>query len=254
MALPFGTFQTTFHPDPDPDMHRLFSGLLRVLGAIASLVLLSCGNVEQGLSPEGLQARGIRPGEGYIVGTFHTHVTNRGDKEWDPFLTMKLQDGHSRLLARRAKSEGSQRVWIGNTWPKTSSSFLGRPRKGDCFLIPVPPGNYEITGSVADSYHHSVTYETKAPISVPFQVRAGEATDVGAVHVCALYERAGLAGISVPKAAIILVADEHDRNAALIRKTFPQIAPMKITRSDVPRRYMQELKRLSVTKESWWKW
>ncbi len=27
---------------------------------------------------------------------------------------------------------------------------------------------------------------------------------------------------------------------------------MKITRSDVPRRYMQELKRLSVTKESWW--
>lgn len=29
---------------------------------------------------------------------------------------------------------------------------------------------------------------------------------------------------------------------------------MKITRSEVPRRYMQELQRLSVTKESWWRW
>ena len=235
-------------------MNRLFSRGLRVLGAVVSLALLSCGNVEQGLSPEGLQARGIRPGEGYIVGSFHTHVTNRGDKEWDPFLTMALQDGHSRLVARRSKAEGSERVWIGNTWPKTSPSLLGRPRKGNCFLIPVPPGNYEITGSVADPYNHSVTYETKAPVSVPFQVRAGEATDVGAIHVCALYGPAGLAGVSVPKAAIVLVADEHEGNAALIRKTFPQIGPMKITRSDVPRRYMQELQRLSVTKESWWKW
>jgi hypothetical protein len=235
-------------------MNRLLIRSIRVIGTVVSLTLLSCGNVEQGLSPEGLQARGIRPSEGYIVGSFHTHVTNRGDKEWDPFLTMTLQDGHSRLMARRAKSEGSQRVWIGNSWPKTSPSLLGRPRKGSCFLIPVPPGNYEITGSVADPYNHSITYETKAPISVPFQVRAGEATDVGAIHVCALFEQSGLAGVSVPKAAIVLVADEHERNVALIRKTFPQIGPMKITRSDVPRRYMQELQRLSMTKESWWKW
>ncbi len=233
-------------------MNRLLSRSLHVIGAIVSLALLSCGSVEQGVSPEGLQARGIRPGEGYIVGSFHTHFTNLGKKDLDPFLTMTLQDGHSRLMARRAKSEGSQRVWIGNNWPKTSPSLLGRPRKGDCFLIPVPAGNYEITESIADPYNHEVTYRTKAPISVPFQVRAGEATDVGAIHVCALFDRAGLAGVSVPKDAAVLVADEHDRNAALIRKTFPQIGKMKITRSDVPRRYMQELKRLSVTKESWW--
>lgn len=235
-------------------MNRLLSRSLHVIAAVVSLTLLSCGYVEQGLSPEGLQARGIRPGEGYIVGSFHTHFTNLGKKDWDPFLTMAVQDGHSRILARRAKPEGSQRVWIDNSWPKASASFLGRPRKGNCFLIPVPPGNYEITGSVADPYNHSVTYETKAPISVPFQVRAGEATDVGAIHVCALFEQPGRAVISVPKVAIVLVADEHDRNVDLIRKTFPQIGQMKITRSDVPRRYMQELKRLSVTEESWWSW
>lgn len=234
-------------------MNRLLSWCLHVIGTVVSLTLLSCGNLEQGVSPEGLQARGIRPGEGYIVGSFHTHFTNLGKKEWDPFLTMTVQDGHSRLVARREQSEGSQRVWIDNTWPKTSPSILGRPRKGNCFLIPVPPGNYEITGFVADPYNHEVSYKPKAPISVPFQVRAGEATDVGAIHVCALFGQAGLAGVSVPKAAVVLVADEHDRNVVLIRKTFPQIAPMKITRSDVPRRYMQELKRLSVARESWWK-
>ncbi len=233
-------------------MNRLLSRSLHVIATVVSLILLSCGNVEQGVSPEGLQARGIRPGEAYIVGSFHTHVTNLGKKDWDPFVTMMVQDGHSRLMARRAKPEGSQRVWIGNNWPKTSPSLLGRPRKGDCFLIPVPPGNYVITESIADPYNHEVTYSTKAPISVPFQVRAGEATDVGAIHVSALFGQAGLARAPVPKAAVVLVAEDHDRNAALIRKTFPQIGPMKITRSDVPRRYMQELQRLSVTKESWW--
>lgn len=225
-----------------------------MIAAVASLTLLSCGDYVQGVSPEGLHARGIRPNEGYIVGSFHTHFTNRGKKDWDPFLTIVVQDGNSRLLARRAKMEGSEKVLINNTWPKDSPSFLGRPRKGNCFLIPVSPGNYEITESVADPYNHEVLYKTKAPISVPFEVRAGEATDVGAIHMCALFEQAGLAGVSVPKTAIVLVADEHDRNMALIRKTFPQIGQMKITRSDVPRRYMQELQRLSVTKESWWRW
>ncbi len=235
-------------------MNRLLSLSLHVLAAVASLTLLSCGDYVQGVSPEGLQARGIRPSEGYIAGSFHTHFTNLGKKDWDPFLTMMVQDGNSRLLARRTKSEGSELVSINNGWPKDSPSFLGRPRKGNCFLIPVPPGNYEITESVADPYNHEVLYKTKAPISVPFQVRAGEATDVGAIHVCALFEQSGLAGVSIPKAAIVLVADEHDRNVALIRKTFPQIGQMKITRFDVPRRYMQELQRLSLTKESWWRW
>lgn len=235
-------------------MNRILSLSLHVIAAVASLTLLSCSNYVQGVSPEGLQARGIRQSEGYIVGSFHSHFTNHGKKDWDPFLTIMVQDGNSGLLARRAKPEGSELISINNGWPKDSPSLLGRPRKGNCFLIPVPPGNYEITESVADPYNHEVLYKTKAPISVPFQVRAGEATDIGAIHVCALYQQAGLAGVSVPKAAIVLVADEHDRNVVLIRKTFPQIGRMKITRSDVPRRYMQELQRLSLTKESWWKW
>lgn len=213
-------------------MKSIFS-LLSVL--VISVFATSCVTYSS-LSPEELKARGLKPGEGLIVGSFHSRTINRDGE---------TVDGNLMGMEVRGKNSGNNETF------GIHPGQLGGESKS-VFAIPAPAGNYEINrwAITASGYNSAITVSNRLPMNVPFQVRAGEAVYVGRMNSLAIYGK-NLLRMPVFADGVIVASDEYQKDAAEISKTYPTIQRSKIRQSDVPANYRKEMKRIADT-STWW--
>lgn len=220
-----------------------------LVGTMLVGCLSSCSTTAYPVTPELAQARGLKAGEGYIVGTFNVKsMTDSGGKiEKSPDVKVFAQGtGKSRassaILMPTVSPGGGNPVWSGGA---TSREVIA---------IPVAAGDYEITlWNVSEG---NLYFRNRLPMKVPFQVRAGEATYVGRVNSLNLYSTSNglLGGVQVLGAAMVLITDEYATDSARIARSYPNIGRDKIRRSDVPRIYRAEMERISETPRKWLEW
>lgn len=225
-------------------------------GAVASIAgllliggLSSCSTTAYPVTPDLAKARGLKAGQGYIVGTFNVKsMTDSGGKiEKSPDVKVFAQGtGKNRtssaILTPTVSPGGGNAVWSGGA---TSREVIA---------IPVAAGDYEITlWNVSEG---SLYFRNRLPMKVPFQVRPGEATYVGRVNSLNLYSTSNglLGGVQVLGAAAVLITDEYATDSARIARSYPNIGRDKIHRSNVPKVYREEVERISETPRKWLEW
>ena len=215
--------------------------------ALGAAGLSSCGPVLYPLDSAALQARGLNPGEGYIVATFQSSQLTSSGKQ--------ANRGANTTIAARGKgsAKGTVAALCPQVMPLNRNPYLmGGGKPGEVIAIPVPAGDYEITNWSMTGTGSSgpVTVMNRLPMKVPFQVRAGEATYVGHFHDIALIGR-NLLGFPVFSRGMILASDEFNSDEAKISKAYPTIKRSTIRRSNVPGAFMEDMKR--IADEPWWK-
>ncbi len=217
------------------------------LAAASALALSSCVSARYPLDAGTLQARGLQPGEGYIVGSFHSATLDRKGQPGS-------RGANSSVYVRgtgAAKEEMAVLVPI--VMPENRDPYLrGGGKPSEVIAIPLPAGDYEITGWSMTGMGSSgpVTVMNRKPIKVPLQVRAGEATYVGRFHSLAITGR-NLLGFPIFAEGMIAATDEFAADQPRIRKAYPPLKKTTIRRSDVPARYKAEMQRLADTAR-WW--
>jgi hypothetical protein len=229
-------------------MTRFTKRILLAAMAAASLLATSCGNSHYPLNPQALQARGLKPGEGYIVGTFHSKAINR--------------DGQGRNVGAwtsvNVRGTGSnQNTYVGvvpivmpvNRDPQ----IMGGGQESEVFAIPVPAGDYEVTGwrITGQAVTATVTVSNRKPLHVPFQVRAGEATYIGRSNALTITGK-NILGMPVFGDGIVLMKDEFAQDQARLRKLYPSLRSAPIHRTNVPEVFMTEMKRVADSPRGWW--
>lgn len=196
------------------------------IAALAS----SCGNGSAPLDPPALAARGLKPGEGYIVATFHSEVRPAD-------VPREKIDARSRL---DIAGNGQQLSLISAINPAPSRS----DRLGEILVIPVTAGNYEITAWFMTGTGRAtpITVKSPGPIKVPFQVRPGEATYIGRYDARAMVAR-DFYNFPVFADGIVRASDHFTEDQARIASRYPSIKPDQIKRSDAPLIYQAEMGR-----------
>ncbi len=227
--------------------------MLHLVGALAALTLVACSSIRSGLSPEALQKRGLKPGEGLIVGTYD--FRSIGPKSLGGigaiqscYVTAQPTDSGKKeqviISGARGNGEGLGIFGVG--------AFGINPGP---FAIAVPAGNYEIVrwGISAPGYGGHVTVSNRLPMKVPFQVKANEATYVGKMVVVS---RSGknLIGLPVFAEGLVLMANQYETDANAISKTFPTIRRDQIKNTDTAKRYLLDMKRVAETPNGWKQW
>jgi len=203
-----------------------------LLTLLAGSLLSSCSSGLYPLDPPALQARGLQPGEGYIVATLDTEAVNhKGEPATRGAMALLLVRGSG-----TAKGAYPTLVPYGRPSGQASKEIA----------IPVPAGDYEITGWSMSGAGSSgpVTVANRKPIKVPFQVQPGEATYVGSYHSTAFIGR-NLLGFPIFARGIITAEDKFSTDQAAIAKKYPSIKKDRIRRSDAAKTYMSEMKRIS---------
>ncbi|MFT4175390.1 MAG: hypothetical protein QM627_01930 [Luteolibacter sp.] len=213
-----------------------------VLVALAGVSLLSSSCVFMGespMSPEALQRRGLKPNEGYIVATFHT-------KEVAPDSRIPRAGV---LPSVHIKGESATSSKIVSLIPisidgQNHPYFAGGGKPSVELAIPVSAGDYKITGWTLDN--GQIVIRNRKPLDVHFQVIPGKATYIGSYLALSRYGR-NLLGLPVLGDGVILVKDDFSTDRAKIPKKFPMIQADSIRKSDVPRQYQAEMKRIADT-------
>ena len=221
------------------------AGFLAAAAAVTGLS--SCSSALYPLDAGALQARGLQPGEGYIVGSFHSATLDRKGQQGS-------RGANSSVYVRgTGATKDSMAVLVPIVMPENRDPYLmGGGKPSEVIAIPVPAGDYEITGWTMTGSGSSgpVTVMNRKPIKVPLQVRAGEATYVGRFHALAITGR-NLLGFPIFAEGMIAATDEFAADRARIPKTYPSLKRTTIRRSDVPAVYRAEMQRLADTAR-WW--
>jgi hypothetical protein len=211
--------------------------------------LSSCANVVYPLNPPALQARGLQPGEGYIVASFHSDtIDGKGNPGSRGASATVIADG-------TGATKNTIACLVPQVMPVNRNPYLiGGGKPCEVIAIPVPSGDYEIsrwmmTGSGSSG---PVTIMTRKPLKVPFQVRPGEATYVGSFHSIALTGR-NLLGFPVFADGMILATNEFSTDQGKIAKAYPFIKRDSIRNTNVPATYLSEMKRVADESRPWWK-
>jgi len=211
---------------------------LAVLGGLSS-----CTTYNVPVTPELAKAR--EPGEGFIVAGFTLNGITRDGEKVDTVPSVEVfirgtgaTKGHNALLVPRVMSKRQDSL---------SMSFA---KPNEALAIPVPAGSYEITGwRIMDAAPGGpVSFMNRLPMSVPFEVRAGEATYIGRANSLSIYGK-NIIGMRVPGEALVIITDAHEKDIPRISRFYPSIPRSSIRRSGVPARYKEEMKRISDTPE-----
>jgi hypothetical protein len=224
--------------------------LPRLAALSLAVGLSSCGNVVYPLDPPALQARGLQPGEGYIVASFHSvTVDGKGNPGSRGANATVIADGTG------GAAKDTAACLVPQVMPINRDPYLmGGGKPSEVIAIPVPAGDYEITRWTMTGSGSSgpVTIMTRKPLKVPFQVQAGEATYVGSFHSIALTGR-NLLGFPVFADGMILASNEFSADQGKIAKTYPFIKRASIHNTNVPATYLSEMKRVADESRPWWK-
>lgn len=206
--------------------------IITLLSFVAISLLATSCTTYSSLSPETLKARGLKPNEGLIVGSFHSRTINR---DGEPV------NGTLMGTEVRGKNTGNNETF------GIHPGQLGGESKS-VFAIPVPAGDYEINrwAITASGFNSTITASNRLPMRVPFQVRAGEAVYVGRMNSLAIYGK-NLLGMPVFADGVIVASDQYQKDSAEISKTYPTIQRSKIRKSNVPAAYLKDMKRISDT-------
>ena len=231
-------------------MPRLISSLSRFRAACftaaagLAVLLSSCSSGLYPLDNSALQARGLQPGEGYIVGTFHSKVVNRKGEPGSR--------GANSTVSIRGTSGAAQGKYVGLVpvaMPVSRDPYLaGGGQPSEEIVIPVPAGSYEIVGwsMTGSGSSGPVTVMNRKPIKVPFEVKPGEATYVGSYHALAISGR-NLLGFPIFAEGLILAKDDFAGDKAKIVKKYPSLKQTPFKASGASSGYMLEMKRLAET-------
>jgi hypothetical protein len=223
--------------------------VLRSFCVIAFASLASCVPNYGSVSLAALQQRGLKQGEGFIVGKYQNYDYDSKGQEARSLVNSSMV---------RARQLGSNtRVTINNNTAPSAlrALFPGANYSQDgCFAIPVPAGNYAIDSWMisANAGYGTIVVSNRLPLRVPFQVEAGKATYVGKTNVISLYGRS-LIGLPAYDRGIIIITDSYEKDAKEIASVYPSIARSQIKPSKVPELYANEMKRIANTPGSnWW--
>ena len=223
------------------------AGFLAAAIAMAATGLSSCSSARYPLDPGALQARGLQPGEGYLVGSFHSATLDRKGRQGSRGANSSV------YVQGTGAAKDHMAVLVPIVMPENRDPYLiGGGKPSEVIAIPVPAGDYEITGWTMTGSGSSgpVTVMNRKPIKVPLQVRAGEATYVGRFHALAITGR-NLLGFPIFAEGMIAATDEFAADQPRIRKTYPSLKRTTIRRTDVPALYRAEMQRLADTAR-WW--
>ena len=218
-----------------------------VAGVLVAGCLSSCSTTAYPVTPEVAKTRGLKAGEGYIVGTFHVKSLTDTGGEMEKTPEVKV------LAKGTGTNKSSSAVLMPTVGPSTGNPiWRGGASSSEVIAIAVAAGDYEITlWNVSEG---TLSYRNRLPMKVPFQVRPGEATYVGRVNSLNLYAKDPLGRAQVLGAAAVLITDEFATDSARIAKSYPSIGRDKIRRSDVPKAYRAEMERISETPGKWLEW
>ncbi|BCU75841.1 hypothetical protein [Luteolibacter sp. LG18] len=225
-------------------------------GAVVAVVmggaLVSCSTEGYPMTPEGLQARGLKPGEGYIVASFHeTTVKPDGEVETHYPSSSRAQVWIKGPTGANDVTASLQSLQSGNG----GNPHFNGSRRSEVLAIPMPAGRYSISGWRIDG--GAVLVSNRLPMDAPFEVKAGEATYVGRMNAITFIGR-NLVGLPVFSRGLVLVTDDYEKDKARIAKTYPTIKASTIRRSNVPTEYLKEMKRVADTPltgmEKWFTW
>jgi hypothetical protein len=210
-----------------------------------AVALASCTTIRTPVTAE--RAASPKPGEGFVTATFAAKGLDHNGKDVTPCRNVTLM----------AKGTGSNRSVLVNITPQVyrreQSPWIplegfGGTRPSDELAIPLPEGDYEITGWSVRTWGMTaeVIFSNRLPMKVPFHVKAGETTYLGRINsLCILGKN--LIGIPVPAAALVLMKDEYANDVPRITKSYPSIKRSSIKHSNVPKLYMDEMKRIADT-------
>lgn len=162
-------------------------------------------------------------------------------------------------IAVNAKGTGSNKSVIVSMVPQVAtkepggfSNFMGpafvASRPSDVIAIPVPAGNYNVSGwSVTDrAVSADVTFRNRLQMEVPFQVRSGEATYIGRINAVTVYGK-NILGMQVPGEALVIITDEFGKDLSRIVSEYPAIKRAGIRKSNVSELYRKDLQRIAET-------
>ncbi|MFD0892463.1 hypothetical protein KBB96_13640 [Luteolibacter ambystomatis] len=217
------------------------------MAAVFGGALVSCGPVNRPLTPAALQARGLKPGEGYIVATFQQKTVMPSGK-------MENLPGAEASVTIKGPTDDT-RVWLEPYAQGPGQSVMVKGARSEVLAIPMPAGQYSVTGwsLIGQRMTATVSVSNRLPMNVPFEVKAGEATYVGRVNALTIVGRS-LIGIPVFGHGFVIVTDRFAEDQSRIAKTYPTIKSSTIRRSNVPAGYLSEMKRIADTpEESGWK-
>lgn len=215
-----------------------------ILALLVTTLFSSCSSGLYPLDPPALQARGLQPGEGYIVATFRTESYKRNGEKSDRGATANV---FTKGTAGAAK--GSYPMLVPVVMPFNRNPHLaGGGYPSEEIAIPVPAGDYEITGWSMTGMGSSgpVSFMNRKPLKVSFQVKPGEATYVGSYLSVAINGR-NLLGFPIFVEGLILTKDDFAKDQARIAKKYPSIGKARIRNSDAAKSYMEQMKKMAET-------
>lgn len=216
---------------------KLSTLLLSLIGV--AVFSTSCGMFggEHPLLPEALERRGLKPNEGYIVAIFDAKAIDRNGQ------ASKM----GTLATVSIKGEGTAQGTTASLIPLSSNQqgnpyLAGGGYPSAEVAIPVPAGDYVITGWRLDSGQLIIT--NRKPMNARFKVEAGQATYIGSYMALSIYGK-NIIGLPVLGDGIILAKDNFAVDRQRIAKKFPVIKSEKIRKSNAAQQYQSEMKRIA---------
>lgn len=100
------------------------------------------------------------------------------------------------------------------------SDFKNSTGSGDIETVAIQPGNYEFYYFETSAFYEVglQTFKVRDYFSIPFTIRAGEATYLGQYMMLGMYDGKDiLSGARIPAGAILLVSDQKDFDVSAAR-------------------------------------
>jgi len=145
---------------------------------------------------------------------------------------LNLYQWHYRKLGR-ASGDATFAYQPHNFLSSRQPDFNGH-ETGIVQVLHLPPGDYEVYtfNAAGAGYAHSETLRPRKEFSLPFTIKAGEASYIGdfaAVSVAA----SGPFGVSYTRDIYVVISDQHVRDAEAARKAEPGLLEMTLAVTDV---------------------
>lgn len=214
------------------------------LSALGALLACSCTVPRGAVTAE--RAAALKPGEGLAAATFEFKGMDRSGREVAASRQVSvigegLEENRSvDLTITPHLADGKSAAWL------SYGGLGGEP--SDVVAVPLPEGKYEITGWMIQDHAVTagVTFRNRLPMKVPFEVKAGETTYLGRMNSVSIYGK-NMIGLPVPGEGFVFVTDHHQEDIPRICKTYPSVKRSSVRRSDVPRVYRDEVRRIVGT-------
>jgi hypothetical protein len=220
----------------------MIAHIYKLLMATAAITLVSCTATYRSLSPAALAARGLKPGEGLIIGKFVDHRSG-GGPEYGSKGQISIVSVDQPHAVRLKIDQRATSVFV----DPLMANMVSAPNEDGTFAIPVPAGRYIISSWLIKG--NSLDIISRLPLHADFTVTPGKAAYLGRVNVLTVFGRS-LLGIKVLSEGVVLVTDSSVEDIPAITRSYPTINRSKCEVSTAPKTYSRELKRVSNTPRS----